>query len=267
LKSSPAIDLSRSVADEQQTKYPKPQVENQMFLGFRRQVTQFAFTGICVLAASIAASAGSTFSSIDHMTGWQTCARCAGPHGTGPATPHYVAYNIKSPSMDGRAIQFTNAGTVAYSDAIWWKQLGANSRATHFTYDLYFYIKNPAASLALEFDINQSVGGRKYVFGTQCGHNYDHQWDVWGNRRWNRTGVGCSVRAYAWNHLIVEGYRSNGVVHLTAITLNGGKHYVNRAYGAVGSGASEINVAFQMDQTSRHITHSVWLDKVKLTYW
>jgi len=208
-----------------------------------------------------------TYANIDTMTGWETCSRCAGENGTGPATPHSVVYGVASPSIDGRSVQFTNSGTVPYSDAIWWKQLGANSGASHFVYDLYFYIKNPGAAQALEFDVNQSLGGRKYIFGTQCGVNDDHQWDVWGNGRWNKTGAGCSVKAYAWNHLTAQFARSNGTVRIIAITLNGATHYINRAYGSIGSGASEINVAFQSDQRGSHVRFPVWLDRVTLTYW
>lgn len=212
-------------------------------------------------------SGSKTFSNIDTMGGWETCARCAGEGGTGPNVPHYVTYGVRSPSMDGASAQFTNAGTVAYSDAIWWKQLGGNSGASHFVYDLFFYVKNPSAAQALEFDVNQSTGGRKYIFGTQCGVNHDHQWDLWGNGRWNPTGIGCAIKAYSWNHLTAEFVRSNGVLNFVAVTLNGAKHYLNRKYGSIPWGGSEINVAFQMDQTSSHTTYSVWLDKVKLSVW
>jgi hypothetical protein len=201
------------------------------------------------------------------MTGWDTCSRCAGKYGTGPATPHYIAYNISSPSMDGRSVKFTNAGTVAYSNAIWWKQLGARDASTHFVYDLYFYIKDVGASQALEFDVNQSVGGRRYIFGTQCGINYNRQWDVWGNNRWNPTGIGCSVKPYSWNHFVAEFYRANGKVSYVAVTLNGSKHYINRSYGSISSGARDLNAAFQMDQTSAHRTYDAWLDKITLKHW
>lgn len=204
---------------------------------------------------------------VEQMGGWQTCNNCAGAGGSGPAVPHYVAYGVNSPSIDGKSAQFTNAGYAAYSDVIWWRQLGANAGSTHFLYDLYFYIKDPGAAEALEFDVNQSTGGRKYVFGTQCGVNADHQWDVWGNNHWNPTGVGCSINAYSWNHLTAEFYRVNGAVHYVAITLNGNKAYINRTYGSIGSGANEINVAFQMDQTIVHRTFSAWLDKVSLIKW
>ncbi len=211
---------------------------------------------------------GSTFhANVEQMGGWDTCTTCAGEGGTGPATPHYVAYGIRSPSMDGNSAVFTNAGTVSYSDAIWWRQLGANSAASNFIYDLYFYVKDLGAAEALEFDVNQSTGGRKYIFGTQCGVSYDPEWAVWGNGRWNPTGAACPVNAYSWNHVTVEFYRKDGAVHYVSLTINGKKAYINRAYNSIPSGASEINVAFQMDQSIVHRTFQAWLDNVSLRHW
>jgi hypothetical protein len=45
------------------------------------------------------------------------------------------------------------------------------------------------------------------------------------------------------------------------------KHYINRSYPARTSGTNELNVAFQEDMRSSHVTYSTWLDKVSLKYW
>lgn len=226
---------------------------------------------MCVLAAIVFAFANcglaQTFTNIDSMQGWETCSTCAGAWGTGPATPHWVSYNVSSPSMDGAAAQFTNGGYVPYSDAIWWRQLGANSNARNFVYDLYFYFNDWAAAQALEFDVNQSVGGQKYIWGTQCGVAWDPEWSVWGNNRWNQTGIGCNAVPNTWNHLTVELSRANGGVNFIAVTLNGQKNYINRSYAPIASGMNEINVAFQMDQSIIHRTFTAWLDRVSLNYW
>lgn len=204
---------------------------------------------------------------IESMQGWETCERCAGEGGTGPATPHSIQYNISSPSMDGAAAHFVNAGTVPYSNAIWWRQLGANSNAKNFVYDLYFYFNDPAAAQALEFDVNQSVGGQKFIWGTECGVAWDRQWRVWGNNQWNPTGIPCDAVPNTWNHLTLEFSRANGGVNFVAVTLNGKKSYINRTYAPIGSRVNEINVAFQMDQSLIHRTYSAWLDNVSLNYW
>lgn len=170
--------------------------------------------------------------------------------------------------MDGKSSKFHIGGSTPYANALWWKQLGANSSAHHFTYDLYFYLKNPSAAQALEFDVNQSVNGKKYIFGTEC--TSARIWKVYSaSQHWVNTGIGCpKPTAYKWHHLIWEFQRtSGGNVQFISVTLDGVKHYVNRTYGPKSSSASEINVAFQMDGNKYMTDYDTWLDKVKLTYW
>jgi hypothetical protein len=215
-------------------------------------------------------STAKVYGNIDQMTGWQHCTTCAGAGGSGPTAPYSFTQFRTSPAMDGKAMQFWLGGTTPYANALWWKQLGANSGVSHFVYDLYFYYTDAAAPQALEFDLNQSVGGKKYIMGTQCSPRGSHTWDVWDNinAKWVSTGVGCSAPpTYKWNHLIWEIERVNGQVHYIAVTLNGAKHYINRYYAARSSGASELNVAFQMDGNYQQKDFSVWLDKVTLKAW
>lgn len=237
---------------------------------YKRLVNRILLASIAVIMAATAASATSYFTSIDQMSGWEHCDTCSGANGAGAKIPYYMQQNISSPSLDGRAAQFYVGGGASYGSALWWKQLGANSGATHFTYDLYFYVKNTQAAFALEFDTNQTTGGRRYVMGTQCGVQYDKQWDVYDayNHHWVKTGIPCTgVQAYTWNHLTEEYYRYNGRVYYVSITLNGHKYYVNRNYSSVSNGANDINVAFQMDENGSATPYNAWLDKVKLTYW
>ena len=213
---------------------------------------------------------GKTFWKIEEMTGWQHCDVCSGINAAGPQIPYSMTQGVSSPSMDGKSAGFWVGGTSKYGSALWWKQLGANSNVSHFVYDLYFYVKNTAAAFALEFDVNQTTGGKRYVMGTQCGLNYDKQWDVWdpANKHWVKTGIPCTnVQAYKWNHLTEEFYRANGKVYYVSITLNGQKYYVNRSYYAIGINANDINVAFQMDMNGIPTPYNAWLDQVKLTYW
>ncbi len=216
-------------------------------------------------------STAKVFSSIDQMGGWQDCTVCAGIGASGPVAKYSIAQGISNPSMDGSSAQFWIGGTTPYANALWWKQLGANSSAHHFVYDLYFYLKTPQYAQALEFDVNQSVGGKKYIFGTQCDIRNDGQWEVWDGlaKAWRGTGVSCTVpSAYTWHHLVEEFVRDDsGNVTFVSITLDGNKHYINRKYGSVSSGASEINVAFQMDGDYAQHDFMTWLDKVKLSYW
>lgn len=213
---------------------------------------------------------GKTFSVIEQMGGWQSCTTCAGSGGNGPAAAYWTKQFVGSPSQNGKSMQFFLGGSHPYSDAIWWKQLGANNSATHFQYDLDFYLTTPQDAEALEFDINQSNGPRKFIFGTQCNIKGGGVWDVWdtANGTWRSTGIGCSMpSAYTWHHLTWEVYRDSSATHFVAVTLDGMKHYVNATYESKAVSANEINVAFQMDGDSAQHNYSAWLNYVTLSYY
>ena len=219
-----------------------------------------------VLAGGTAAFGQSTISNINTRSPWQTCSTCAG---SGSVT-HSVTFGISSPSLDGSATKFHIGDGRAYSNALWWKQLGPQGGATHFVYDLYFYLKTPNVAQALEFDVNQSVNGHKYIFGTECDLGNGHVWRVYDTSasRWISTSIGCSTpKAYSWNHLTLEFQRYNGMVHFVSETLNGHKGYFNKSYSPEGSDVQELNVAFQMDENGSGTAFDTYLDRVKLTYW
>lgn len=210
-----------------------------------------------------------TYTDIDQMAGWQSCTTCAGAGGNGPAATMSMVANQASPSMDGKSAKFSISGTTPYSDALWWKQLGAVNTATNLKYDLYFYLTNPTAVQALEFDANQADGKHHFIFGTQCsvGHN---QWDVWGNGTgpWQNTGVACAPpAAYTWHHLTWEFKRTATTLTFVGFTYDGVTHYVNKTYPATTATFSELNAAFQMDGNKFMTAYSVWVDKVSLTRW
>lgn len=208
-------------------------------------------------------------SNIDQMTAWESCTVCAGANAAGPVATYSMVENQASPSVDGFAAKFSISGTKPYSDALWWKQLGAADTATNLKYDVSFYITNPGVAQALEFDNNQSNGAHKFIYGTQCNIKAGH-WDVWGNAagNWISTGVACSApTAFVWHHLTWEFQRTATNVIFVGFTYDGVTHYVNRSYPARGSSVHEMNVAFQMDGDSAMHAYSTWLDKVTLTYW
>lgn len=214
-----------------------------------------------------------TKANIDQMTGWQSCTACAGAGGNGPISSISMVQNVLSPSLDGKSAKFSISGTAAYSDALWWKQLGAANTAKNFKYDLYFYLTTPQYAQALEFDVNQAIGTERFIFGTQCniktGSTVGH-FDVWGNANgnWISTGIPCSApSAFKWHHLTWEFKRTATQVVFIGFTYDGVTHYVNRTYTARPSSVNELNVAFQMDGDSRMDDYSAWVDKVSLTYW
>jgi hypothetical protein len=236
----------------------------------KRQNKRFLMIAILAMVAvmSALASAQTVKSKIDQMSGWQSCDACAGAGGAGPRASVTTGSGVASPSLDGNSRSFHIASSTPYADGLWWKQLGA-SGATNLVYDLWFYIKTPQYSQALEFDVNQANGSKRWVFGTQC-NIAANQWDVWMNAsgKWTHTGISCSApAAFKWHHLTWEFTRSGSYAKFVALTLDGVKHYVNRSYPAKGSGVHELNVAFQMDLKSNHVPYTTWLDNVSLKYW
>jgi hypothetical protein len=207
---------------------------------------------------------------IDQIAGWQSCTVCAGPGGNGPRAIFWQGQNVPSPSLDGRSSQFSIAGSTPYADALWWKQLGALNGAQNFKYELYFYLTQPNLAQSLEFDANQSNGARKFIFGTQCNIKGGGHWDVWGGTSysWLNTGIACTVpAAFTWHHLVWEFQRTATNTVFVGFTYDGVTHYVNRSYPAIGSGVSELNVAFQMDGDYAMHPYSTWLDKISLISW
>ena len=214
---------------------------------------------------------------LNQESGWGSCDACAGAGGSGPTAPHGLTQNLASPSMDGRSAQFWIGGSTPYSDVLWWKkilvetQLSQNQAAHHFVYDTYFYITHPSAAQSLEWDINQFVNGRSYIFGNQCSYRSADTWDVWDNvnSRWVSTGIKCPLpNAYSWNHVVIEAERTtDNKLHYISLTLNGNKHYLNWYYPSKGTSWSGITVNYQMDGDYKQTNYSTWLDKLNLYYW
>lgn len=225
------------------------------------------------VAATLVSSSSATQTvkaSIEQMSGWASCSVCAGAGGAGATASHYLQQGVRSPVLSGTSAKAHLGATKAYAAALWWKQLGANNAKSHFVYDLDFYLKSPSYSQALEFDVNQSNGHKKFIFGTQCNIKGGQVWDVYdpAGHAWRHTSIHCATpSAFRWHHLIWEVYRTTTRVHYVSVTLDGAKHYINRSYYARASGAKEINVAFQMDADRYHHAYDTWLDKISLKYW
>ena len=217
----------------------------------------------------ITPGSATTISSIQAMDGWSSCTVCAGEGGNGPVTVYSMSQGISSPSTDGKATQFYLGGNVAWGAALWWREF-TPANASNFVYDTYFYLQNPEAAQALEFDMNQNINNTRYMFGTECDIKGTHSWRVWdtANNRWVSTGITCSMPpAYTWNHLVLEFQRSGSQTVFVAVTVNGNKSYINRTFNAKASSGNELNVAFQMDGDGSYTGYSVWLDQVTFTYW
>ena len=214
-------------------------------------------------------SSAQVISDIQKLTGWQTCVlSCAGA----PAAVFSMTQGISSPSLSGSSDRFSLlSGTSSFGAVMWFKALGAHNSATHFLFDLNFYVDNPGAAQALEFYVTQSTGGARYNFGTQCDLAGGHAWRMWDNigKKWVASAATCPTpAAKTWNHLVFEFQRqTGGDVMFTAVTLNGQRSLVNLSMQHTADSSSGLDVAYQSDANGSGTPYSVWLDKVSVTYW
>jgi len=225
-----------------------------------------------------------TISAIQGMQGWQSCGAlfppgsgrdgqiCAAGYGTPQST---LTQNVSSPSMDGKSAQFSMGGPwsnctspPAYCNMLYFNPVAGGNNVSHFTYDLYFYVDNPSAPQALEFDINQTFGGNRWVWGSECNFNGSKKWDIWDDvNGWTPTVFDCKpFPANTWIHLVWNVERVGNQVHYISLTVGDQTYNVDTYFkNQVDWTLEEIDVAFQMDGNYREAPYNVWLDKVNLT--
>lgn len=222
-------------------------------------------------------TAQTTISGIQTMPGWQSCSAlfptgsgrdgqiCAAGLGTAVST---MTENQSTPSMDGKAAKFSIGGPTAYSNMLYFNPVAGGDNVSHFIYDLYFYIDNPNASQALEFDINQTFGGNRWVWGSECNFNGSGKWDIWDDvNGWEPTIYDCKpFPANTWIHLVWNVERVGNQVHYISLTVGNQTYNVDTYYQNQADWTlEEIDVAFQMDGNYKQEPYNVWLDQVNLT--
>lgn len=211
---------------------------------------------------------------VQDIPNWLWCTQKLNGHvcaaGLGDATSSMTP-NQQTPSMSGASALFKLGGKTQYSNALWWHSFGANSTPTHFVYDLYFYMQDPNLPEALEFDVNQSMDGVRYIWGSECSYRNTGYWDIWNDEagRWETTSVPCPVvSANTWHHLTWQIERVNGQVHYISVTVDGNVGAVDKYYNPQPDyNGSDLNVAFQMDGDYQQDPYSVSLDDVSLSAW
>jgi len=181
-------------------------------------------------------------------------------------------------------MKFTIGGTEKYSDVLWNNHLigtfssqgmpdadnRVNSGLHNFVYDVYFFGNQIGAAQALEFDINQFVNGKSYIWGHECRIGGGNQWDVWDNpgQTWHPTGVGCHPLNNQWNHVTIQVQRtSDDHLLFHSITLNGNTATLNRYDTPTQTAWSGITVNYQQDGNEKQQPYSIWLDKFNFRYW
>jgi hypothetical protein len=233
---------------------------------------------------------GKVFSNLQKSGGWTGYALlppgfgiCSSCTQTGSNVKWSWTQNVSSTSMDGIATKSSYAGgSTQWADILWNNHLIGDfssqglpdysktlvSQFHTFTYDVYFWVGNVNDSQALEFDINQFVGGKSYIWGHECRIDGGHEWDTWNNsgQKWVPSGVACNPVSNSWNHLTINVQRtSDGHLLFHTITLNGKTATLNRYDTPTSTNWYGITVNYQMDSDYYKTPYSVYLDKFTFT--
>jgi hypothetical protein len=213
------------------------------------------------------------FSKIEEMGGWGNC-RSAGCSGSDSPASYYMAQNQTTPALDGSSTLFQVSGA-AWADVLWYKSLGPANSATKFLLD--YWIKPNADTLtraeALEFDIVQTVNGRKWDISNQMHYSGQH-WDTWDGvaLKWVHTNVPApKLDPNKWHHVKIYCERAGTQTHNISYTVDGVTYQVPTQYAwhnTVGTNwANSVVVQVQMDVNANAGTISEYIDKLTLYAW
>jgi hypothetical protein len=236
-------------------------------------------------------STSGEFTNLHQQAGWtgyallppsyNICTSCVP---SGPQATWSMTQGISSPSLSGNSSLMQIGGDTDYSDILWNNHLIGNFSSQgmpdysqtivpnlyNFTYDVYFYVEDPSVSQALEFDINEFVGGYSYIWGHECRIAGGNEWDVWDDQSgaWHPTGVACNPLANAWNHLTLQVQRTtDNQLLFQSITLNGVTSTLNYYGSPTPTTWYGVTINYQQDGNYEQTPYSVWLDKLNFSYW
>jgi hypothetical protein len=232
-----------------------------------------------------------TFSNLQHDSGWtgygllptsyNICSSCSS---SGPQVKWSATQGIATPSITGSAMRFDIGGQTQFADALWNNHLVGDfsshgmsdsghqiaSSVHNFIYDVYFYVSDLSASQAVEFDINQFVNGKSFIWGHECRIAGGNEWDIWDDpgMKWHATGIGCWPKENAWNHLVLQVQRtSDDHLLFQSITLNGQSSVLNAYESPTSTGWQGITINYQMDGNRWQQPYTVYLDQLNFSYW
>jgi hypothetical protein len=236
-------------------------------------------------------STSGVFTNLHQQAGWTGYALlpplyniCNSCTPSGPQATWSMTQKISSPSLSGNSSLMDIGGQTVYADILWNNHLIGNFSSQgmpdnnqtivpnlhNFTYDVYFYVEEPSVSQALEFDINEFVGGYSYIWGHECRIAGGNEWDIWDNpgQTWHPTGIACKPLANAWNHLVLQVQRtSDNQLLFQSITLNGVTSTLNYYENPTTTTWYGVTINYQQDGNYQQTPYSVWLDKLNFTYW
>ena len=241
-------------------------------------------TAILIVAAAAASAVAQgpmppphagQFPSLERSQNWGKCSSpdCSG--GVGSVYNYYVAPFQTSPSLSGSSAMFVIDGP-KYTDDLFGTQVTLNPSFANFIEDFWVMTDDatPNHAEALEFDVVQVTGGRKYNWSSEC--NYaTHTWDTWNEvtQRWVHSNAQCQpFTPNTWHHIKWNLERVGAQTHYLSITVDGNTQNIADAYGYQPAPATNwtngaIIWQVQQDLNANGGSFKEWVDHAILYAW
>jgi hypothetical protein len=216
---------------------------------------------------------------IQTLTNWQAESDTA--TGTSGGTSG-ITYLANSLTLSGLGREFVTNYT-NYEGERFHVSFGADTSATNFLYDGWFYLPSPSSNISnLEFDMNQVMAnGQTVIFGFQCDY-WSKTWDYTANAGtpqqysdvWLHSTASCNVQNWAtntWHHVQIAYSRdAAGNATYRSVWLDNVEQDLNiTAPDAFALGWSPTLLTnFQVDgMTSTPETVTAYMDNLTIYRW
>jgi len=218
---------------------------------------------------------------IQTLTNWQAESDEA-TGTTGGASTSGITKLVNSPTLSGLGRAFvTNYAN--YEGERYYASFGADTAATNFLYDGWFYLPSPSTNIAiLEFDMNQVMAnGQTVIFGFQC-DSWSNTWDYTANAGtpqqfwdvWLHSTAACNIQNWAtdtWHHVQISYARdAAGNVTYKSVWLDNVQQDLNVTVPssfAIGWSPTLLT-NFQVDgRTEARATVTAYADKITVYRW
>jgi hypothetical protein len=213
---------------------------------------------------------------------WQTQPDC-GTVGTKSnySTTYPVTNEIYGFNSASRQFVMTNGS--AGGGVRWFNELPVTStntassisNATHFIYDVYYYIAAGSPVGELELDLNHApTANNLFLLGVQCVNG--GQWQITeyvsGSSHWENTGTACPSNAFAsgvWHHVQVLTQHSSSTITYDTAWIDGVSYNLSGLTSMPESTgwAQSIGPNFQLDGSANNGTITTYASNFFVWYW
>jgi hypothetical protein len=214
---------------------------------------------------------------IDQMSNW------AEGHDPGTSGDSQGTTSLSTTvTHDGHSREFAMSKYTDGGGEIYHISFGSDENATHFVYDNWVYITDPASLENLEMDMNQVVSnGDTIIYGVQCAHG-SKTWEYTINAgtrtkthaHWLPSNIHCDPQSWSantWHHIQLAYHRdASGNVTYDTASLDGVTTAFSNAVGAsafaLGWG-SVLLTNFQLDGAGTEGSVTAYADNLTVYRW